>query len=222
MTTVSIIIPVYCKTDESLTWLRECVESAVLQDCEVVVVDDGSPLDIKKALEGMNIKRVSSVHVGVSEARNIAARYATGDLIFPLDCDDRLVPGAISKLLLYWDGKTPVYPDVRKFGLENVDHYKLPEFTCEHIYDHVGFTSVNVLHLRDQWKSLGGWDPTIEFYEDGDRQIYDWLDGVSPSYRRKGIASRLMNMGRDFAKNQGYAKIKLKTREKPIREYNVY
>jgi|SRR3989344_1990986 len=51
------------------------------------------------------------------------------------------------------------------------------------------------------------------FYEDGDRQIYDWLDGVSPSYRRKGIASRLMNMGRDFAKNQGYAKIKLKTHE---------
>jgi len=49
------------------------------------------------------------------------------------------------------------------------------------------------------------------FYEDDDRQIYDWLDGVKPSYRRRGIASKLMRMEIDFAKQNNYSKIKIKT-----------
>ncbi len=51
------------------------------------------------------------------------------------------------------------------------------------------------------------------FYEDDDGQIYDWLDGVKPQYRRKGIASNLMKMEIDFAKQNGYSKVKLKTHE---------
>lgn len=51
------------------------------------------------------------------------------------------------------------------------------------------------------------------FYQDKNKDIYDWLDGVSPSYRRRGIASRLMNMEIDFAKQNGYSKIKLKTHD---------
>jgi len=51
------------------------------------------------------------------------------------------------------------------------------------------------------------------FYEDEDGQLYDWLDGVKHSYRRKGIASKLMDMEIDFAKQEGYSKIKLKTHE---------
>ncbi len=51
------------------------------------------------------------------------------------------------------------------------------------------------------------------FYEDDDGQIYDWLDGVKPQYRRKGIASTLMKMEIDFARQNGYSKVKLKTHE---------
>jgi len=51
------------------------------------------------------------------------------------------------------------------------------------------------------------------FYEDEDGQIYDWLDGVRPSHRRRGIATTLMNMEIDFARRKEYSKVKLKTHE---------
>ena len=169
---VSIIIPVYCKTDESLDWLGECLESACKQDCEIVVYDDGSPSDVRSILrnfgKSINEYHVGSVNRGVAFARNRAAEKSTKSLLFPLDCDDRIREGAITKLLGKFDGITPVYPDICKFGNEYIGHYNLLEFDCRHIVTHVGFTSVNVLQLRDQWKSLKGWNEYLEYYEDGE------------------------------------------------------
>ena len=51
------------------------------------------------------------------------------------------------------------------------------------------------------------------FYEDNDGQSYDWLDGVRLSHRRRGIATKLMNMEIDFSRKNGYSKVKLKTHE---------
>jgi hypothetical protein len=42
------------------------------------------------------------------------------------------------------------------------------EFDCEHVRSIVGFTSVNVLYSIEQWKSIGGYDTNIDFYEDGE------------------------------------------------------
>ncbi|MFH1326745.1 MAG: GNAT family N-acetyltransferase [archaeon] len=49
------------------------------------------------------------------------------------------------------------------------------------------------------------------FYEDNDRELYSWLSAVKPKHRRKGIASTLMNLEINFAKENNYSKIKLKT-----------
>lgn len=166
---VTIIVPVYCTTEESLEWLGECLESAKKQDCYIVAVDDGSPLDASSIIRKFRgIDYYNGAHHGVAATRNQAVLRATTQLILPLDCDDRLVSGSVSKLLGRWDNSTPVYPDVRKFGEINEPHYVLLDFTCEHIYTHVGFTSVNVLHRRDQWKAIGGWNSSLEFYEDGE------------------------------------------------------
>jgi hypothetical protein len=165
---VTIIIPIYCTTEKSLEWLGECLESALIQDCEVVTVDDGSPIDVSDITRKFRGNHYPSRHIGVAAARNEAVLRAKSRLVLPLDCDDRLVPGAINKLVAMWDGNTPVYPDVRKFGEINEPHYALLDFTCEHVYTHVGFTSVNVLHAKDQWKSVGGWNKDLEFYEDGE------------------------------------------------------
>ena len=51
------------------------------------------------------------------------------------------------------------------------------------------------------------------FYEDEDGQLYSWLGAVKPAYRRRGIASKLMNLMIGFAVSNGYSKIKLKTHE---------
>lgn len=164
---ISIIIPAYCTTPESVSWLGECIESAKMQDCEVVVYNDGSPISLHDLRKQAHIFVDGSVNIGVSHARNRAAYYATCGLLYPLDGDDRLAPNAIDKLLKYWDGMTPVYSDVAKFGAETDAHYQLLDFNCDHILKHVGFSSVNVLHPKKYWEQLGGWDEWLIFYEDG-------------------------------------------------------
>jgi len=165
----SIIVPVYTNTEQSLEWLGECLESVCLQDCEIITYDDKSPLDPREIIKMFPVHTFikGSINSGVSHARNRAVYHATQRYVFPLDCDDTLSPHAIRKLLDTWTG-TPIYPDVRKFGDETDDHYTLLDFDCSHIYNFVGFTSVNVLHSKEQWKFIGGWDETLDFYEDGE------------------------------------------------------
>jgi len=103
----------------------------------------------------------------VSHARNEAVKQSNASLILPLDCDDTLKLGAVERLVSAWNG-VPLYPDVAKFGDENVEHYVIMEWDCSHLYNFVGYTSVNVLHSKEQWKAIGGWDENLDFYEDGE------------------------------------------------------
>lgn len=45
-----------------------------------------------------------------------------------------------------------------------------------------------------------------------DRSFYCWLLGVNPKYRKKGVLKILMNYQNKWAKEKGYNKIKIKTR----------
>ena len=169
---VTVIIPVYCKTPESLIWLDECLASAVSQGCNISVCDDGSSLlnDVMSSIVKYDSIVVSRhlINQGVSKARNTAIRNAPGPLILPLDCDDRLAPGAVAKLLEYWDGDTPVYPDVAKFGAEVDPHYALLDFNEANITKYVGFAPANVLYSKAQWAQIGGYNEELDFYEDGE------------------------------------------------------
>lgn len=165
---ISILVPIYCTTEQSLGWLDECLASAVVQDCNVVTYDDGSLIDVRPVVSKYNVSFLRHpINHGAAFARNRCAERANTELILPLDCDDKLKPTAIRRLLDYWDG-VPVYPDVCKFGEVDVPHFQLLDFHCNHLTTHVGFTSVNVLHSKAQWKSIGGWDESIEFFEDGE------------------------------------------------------
>jgi len=145
--------------------------------CEVVVWDDGSLVDlapVRNRYAASGKGRVKwgggggkDINCGVSVARNRAVEIASGPLLFPVDCDDVLVPDAISILLAQWDG-TPLYPDIYKFGVDNIPHYQLLDFVCKHLAKKVGIASVGVLHSKEQWKSVGGWDEQLDFYEDGE------------------------------------------------------
>lgn len=163
---VSIIIPIYATLPEHVTWLQEAVESALKQNgAEVIVCDDGSTEKFSIYNKSVTLLRIQ--HAGVSTARNTAIAAAQTELILPLDGDDRLKPGAVDALLNMWNG-VPVYPDVAKIGDEVVPHYVLLDWDCSHLTNYVGFCSVNVLHSKEQWKAVGGYDSTITFYEDGE------------------------------------------------------
>ena len=103
MTGLSIVVPVY-RVERTLA---RCVQSIVDQkvaDCEVILVDDGSP-DGCPAMCDDWARRYDCICVihkengGLSDARNAGIEAATKDYVTFVDSDDFLAPGTLAPLL---------------------------------------------------------------------------------------------------------------------------
>ncbi|MDE6158206.1 MAG: glycosyltransferase, partial [Muribaculaceae bacterium] len=99
--TISVIIPVYNVGE----LLRESVDSLISQlgdDCEVIIVDDGSTDNSGRLCdEYSGIKNVQVIHKtngGLSSARNAGIDHASGQYLLFLDSDDYLRPGSLALL----------------------------------------------------------------------------------------------------------------------------
>ena len=100
---ISIIIPVY-NTEETLA---RCVDSALAQtykNCEVVIVDDGTPdgagaIADDYASRYDNVRVVHKQNAGLAEARHSGVKEAKGEYIIHLDSDDTMLPDAVEYLL---------------------------------------------------------------------------------------------------------------------------
>jgi glycosyltransferase involved in cell wall biosynthesis len=97
---VSVVIP----AKNVAAYVGETIASALAQDevTEVIVVDDGSTDDtvaIVRAVADPRLHLMTNDSAGVSSARNLGARHASGDWLVFLDADDRLRPGAVAALL---------------------------------------------------------------------------------------------------------------------------
>jgi glycosyltransferase involved in cell wall biosynthesis len=94
--TVSVIIPVY----NAERFLAGTLISVLQQDYEafeVIAVDDGShdqsvAILRRFAQQDRRVQVIQQPHAGVAAARNRAIARATGDLIAPIDADDRWHP----------------------------------------------------------------------------------------------------------------------------------
>ncbi|MCI6997386.1 MAG: glycosyltransferase [Eubacterium sp.] len=92
MCKVSVVVPVY-KVEK---YLPKCVESLLnqtLQDIEIILVDDGSPdkcgqLCDQYAQLDNRIRVVHKENGGLSDARNVGMKYATGEYLGFVDSDD--------------------------------------------------------------------------------------------------------------------------------------
>lgn len=172
---ITIIIPVYCKSQESLAWLDECFTSAEEQGCTVLAIDDKSPFSPQIVFD-KHKTRVTSLyakeHHGVSYTRNMLTSRVDTELFLPLDCDDRLKPDTVKKMVMIWNRfQQPIYPDVMKFGTVNEEHYELLNFSCEMLLKYIGIAPVTVLQSKAMWEKIGGWDKEFDFYEDGEYNL---------------------------------------------------
>ncbi|MBR0708832.1 glycosyltransferase [Bradyrhizobium liaoningense] len=97
---VSVVIP----AKNVAAYIGETLASALTQAevTEVIVVDDGSideTVAIVHAIRDPRLHLMSNDSAGVSAARNLGARHASGEWLLFLDADDRLRPGAVAALL---------------------------------------------------------------------------------------------------------------------------
>ena len=91
---ISVIVPCYNQS----RYLSEALESVWMQtyeNWECIIVDDGSPDDtadiaLNFCLKDKRFKYLKKENGGLSSARNAGIKEASGNLILPLDADDRI------------------------------------------------------------------------------------------------------------------------------------
>lgn len=98
--TFSIVIPAYNRMQELIRALRSCLLQS-FSDFEVIVVDDGSEVDLERVALRFNDPRIRytwQAHRGGAAARNTAISLATGQYIAFLDSDDAFLPTKLAAL----------------------------------------------------------------------------------------------------------------------------
>jgi hypothetical protein len=167
---VAIIIPIMATHVKQVEYLDRCLASVQGQAGEVLVWSDGSADQLWSQFDVLKkkyrwVKFTFAGHNGKSVSRNSAVRDSMRELIYPVDADDELMPRAVQTLVEHWDG-TPLYSDLIKVhdgGTEEV--YQLLDFDCDLIQSKC-ISSVNVLHSKEQWDEIGGWNPKYNLLED--------------------------------------------------------
>lgn len=103
MCKVSVLIPAY----NVEAYVRECIDSVLnqsLSDFEIICVDDASTdntLSILREYEVMDSRIKVLCHdenKGQSCGRNYALSHATGEYVYMLDADDKIIPEALQEL----------------------------------------------------------------------------------------------------------------------------
>lgn len=166
---ISAIVPAHITEPEQVGWLKECLFSLYQVVDEIVVMDDASTIPlhgVANFTDNISLYR-TDVKQGVSRARNLAVEKAKNNVIFPIDCDDLVVPTAFEAFAKAFDGM-PLYPDLIKLYPDGTEkRHIMMDFDCSHLEKYV-IASVNVLHLKQHWKHLKGWDEEVEYIEDGE------------------------------------------------------
>ena len=104
---LSFILPIY-KVE---AYLPQCVDSILSQageDCEIILVDDGSPDGCGRICDDYAAKHeiVKVIHKengGLSSARNAGMEQATGEYVLFVDSDDYIEEGSVAKILRWID-----------------------------------------------------------------------------------------------------------------------
>jgi glycosyltransferase involved in cell wall biosynthesis len=104
---VSILIPAF----NAQEWVAETLRSATAQtweQCEIIVVDDGSrdqTVAIAREFESSRVRVVTQENQGAAAARNKAFSLCQGDYVQWLDADDLLAPDKIARQMEAVDGR---------------------------------------------------------------------------------------------------------------------
>lgn len=100
---ISVIIPIY-NVEKYLSVCLESVINQSYQNLEIILVDDGSTDACPKicdeyAAKDNRIKLIHKKNGGLSDARNIGVKHATGNLISFVDSDDVIALDFYEKLI---------------------------------------------------------------------------------------------------------------------------
>jgi glycosyltransferase involved in cell wall biosynthesis len=170
---VSIVIPCFNYghlIDETL----DSIEKQTYKNYEVIIVNDASTDEFtNKHLSNLSSKYNVITHKknrGLSESRNTGIKHSTGELILPIDSDDKISTNFIAKLVSHFQtrentglvyGKTVYFGD-RK-GVRLLPEYQLGEMLIRNLIPSCA------MFLKSDWEKVGGFKKIMKYgYEDYD------------------------------------------------------
>jgi glycosyltransferase involved in cell wall biosynthesis len=157
-------------------YLDECLASVANQTVApsaIVLVDNGSGTDAVRDLArpyGIPTIRLDSA-VSPSAARNIGcSALADCDLIVSLDGDDLIQPRFVE---VYWSTARQHQADVvfgaaELIGSQTGLAFTRDELTLAPDLRRSNYIPANALFKRSLWREVGGFDPSVVYYEDWD------------------------------------------------------
>ncbi len=186
MPKVTVVVPVYCSSEEHEVFLRETLGSIAAQtfrDFETVIVDDCSPRDVAplvESIDGLPDARLlrNERNVGHAESRNVGVRAARGDLIAFCDHDDLWLPEKLRRQIETLDANPDaamVFCDVEVFGPHanrlNIDQSIIPgrpSFYWFVSHGNFTITATAVLVRKQAMLDIGGFDSRYSTCDDFD------------------------------------------------------
>lgn len=195
---VSIIIPVYKRTE----WLGLCLDGLSKQDfpgdVEVIIVDDGSPnrveiemvVDPFRTSERFSLKCFRKKNGGPAAARNFGVARSSGNIVCFLDDDsvpdsrwlhEITVPFAGTGMVGLVNGRTVSY-DRRT---------PLPLLLENTVYKGKCWATCNIAYRRQLFEELGGFDESFPepSWEDNDLGLRARWRGAVHMYRDTAVVS---------------------------------
>ncbi|MFO0888493.1 MAG: glycosyltransferase [Isosphaeraceae bacterium] len=176
---VTIVIPVFNR----LQYLDQAIRSVLDQthpEIELIVVDDGSPLDPQPVVSayGDRLTLIRKPNGGLASARNAGIERARGTYILFLDDDDYLEPTAVERLLRAidehpgapWAAGRFCYVDDRggkSPGRESL-HFDSGDIYSRMIRECLISCPSTVLVRTDVLRNLGLFDESLRLSEDYD------------------------------------------------------
>lgn len=175
--TVSVIIPVYNRIDT----LKSAIESVLCQtyrEIEIIVVDDGSDLDIKTALKPY-LSKIQYIrnesNLGVSSARNLGIKVSTGEYVALLDSDDLFLPFKLELQLSSMIDKNlsishtdEFWYKADRFINKQKKHEAYGGHVLEKILDFCRISPSSLLFKKDILNTTGLFDESMRVCEDYD------------------------------------------------------
>lgn len=169
---VSIVMPVY----NGVRFIAEALASVQREpgiEAEIIVVDDGSTDETALVVSSLSendgrISLLKGEHKGVSRARNVGVKAATGEYVTFLDSDDVCPPGRIARQAQKLAGRpdaAAVIGETLLFEELTEDLQPAPGTRYLQI---LTVTLHSALFRRDVFDKLGLFDETLAFSEDFD------------------------------------------------------